>query len=140
MLVGKSDTPTVRIYPAVSTQVVMAVLVSIGPILLVLSLIYNVEIVISGLVCLACVLVWMSVSTIRIKIYSDRIERWVFWRKSWSVDIGDAEVKDGSGGDFPVIPALIVTRKSTGKKVGEILKPQFAPADIAAIRSKASGA
>jgi len=79
-----------------------------------------------GLVLLfGAMLIWLSVATIRIQLFSDRLERKVFWHTCWKINLADASLREGRGGDIPFIPAIIVSDRQTGKKIGEILKPQF---------------
>lgn len=77
---------------------------------------------------------WLSVATIRIKLFSDRLERKVFWHTRWRINLADASLREGRGGDIPFIPAIIVSDRRTGRKIGEILKPQFRAKDLAALK------
>lgn len=124
------------IRPASSTILIMAALVSVGPILFMISIIFQVEILFGiGLLSLSSI-IWLSVATVRVKIFDDRLEKWVFWRRRWSIAWDRVLLKDGRGGDFSFVPALIVMDKNSGEKIGEILKPQFNSRDIDLIRNR----
>lgn len=130
---AKADqAPGIEIRPATSTLVVLGILVSPLLILGVVSWAFQTEQLAGAALTTAGLLVWGSVATIRITLRNGLIVRRVFWRTSWSIASADAVLEVGRGGDVPLIPALLVKRRSTGEKVGEILRPQFHGEELAA--------
>ncbi len=120
--------------------VIIGVILSPGVVLGIISWIYRVEVLYGTLILLGAALIWASLATIRIKLHGKRLERWVFWHRKWAIDLDDAMFKEGVGGDIPILPAIIVTRRSTGKKVGEILTRQFRARDLSALKEALASA
>ena len=135
-MLGPKSKEDVRINlrPAPSTLALIGVLVGIGPVLCAIAFYYKVSEV-YGLVLLSgSAIIWFSIATIRIKLYSDSLESKVFGRTRWKINLADASLRDGRGGDIPFIPAIIVSDRRSGKKIGEILKPQFKVQDLSALK------
>ncbi|MDG2529345.1 hypothetical protein [Caulobacter endophyticus] len=124
--------PSIELRPATSTLVVLGVLVSPVLVIGVVSWTYQVEQLIgAGMLALGA-LVWGSVATIRISVRNGLIVRKVFWRTTWSIASAEALIERGRGGGASFIPAVLIKRRSTGEKVGEILAPQFHAEALAA--------
>ena len=120
--------------PSPSALILIGFLVGVGPILCVVSFYYRVSESYGLVILLGAILIWLSVATIRIKLYSDRLERKVFWHTRWTINLADASLREGRGGDAAFIPAIIVSDRRTGRRIGEILKPQFKVQDLLALQ------
>ena len=77
--------------------------------------------------------IWGYVGTIRIVLTGDEMSFRRYWRTEWSCARGNARVVDGMGGRPALIPALIVTDR-TSDTTHEILKTQFSTTDLTKIR------
>jgi len=124
----------VNLKPAPSALVLIGFLVGFGPALCIVSFYYKVSQVYGLVLLFGAMLIWLSVATIRVKLFSDHLERKIFWHTSWRVNLADASLREGRGGDLPFIPAIIVSDRQTGRKIGEILKPQFKVRDLLVLK------
>lgn len=97
--------------------------------------IYNDHAMDGSILFLGASYVLASVATQKVKVYGDRIDGIAFWRVKWSVWLQDAKIESGRGGDFALVPAIIVSNVKTGKRVGYILKSQFRAQDIEKFQS-----
>ncbi len=77
---------------------------------------------------------WLNVGTIRIVLENGTIEFRRFWRTVWLATASEVEAKDGRGGDFSILPALLLVDMSNGETRGVILKTQFTKNSIDTVR------
>ena len=126
---------TLVVRPSFAIIVFLAAVVSPGVVLGALTLIYW-EGVLPGIaVSLLAITTVLSVATIRIEIRDGAIAKYQFFRRAWSIELQHAIVFDGLAGDVPILPAVVVKDRRTGKEVGYILKTQFKAVDIRSLRS-----
>ena len=130
---GPGSEPLV-LKPDPTALAILGALVGFGPIAGILTWIYQNGQVYGSILFAGATLIWASVATIRVKLHENKLERKVFWHTRWKIDLADASLKEGFGGDIPFIPAITVLDRRTGKKVGEILKPQFRVRDLSALK------
>lgn len=127
-MLSKSNVAVLR--PSLSSLILLGVLVSFGPILALLTFYYNDGQIYGIIAAVGALLLWGSVATLRIEIHSEWLEKKVFWCSRWKIAIADAALSEGSGGDIRLIPAIIISDRSRGRRVGEILKPLFRTQDL----------
>jgi hypothetical protein len=126
------------IKPAISTLLALALPVSPGVVVGVLTWIYWDGVIAGSVLFVGALVIWLSVATIRLEVRDCVISKRQFWVTRWSIEASNASIRDGLAGDIPIIPAIVLTDKRTRKVIGSILKSQFHKADLQALREVAA--
>lgn len=81
------------------------------------------------------IFLFMATSVVVVDDRSIRFERLLF--PVWQADLSEVFAEDGVGGDFGVLPALVIVRNDREGRavVGAILKTQFSKQTIETVRS-----
>lgn len=116
--------------PSATALVLLAIPLAPGVILGVLTWLYADGELAGTIILVAAVTIWLSVATINIRLDDRRLSKYVFGALRWSVSIDQARIYEGLGGDLPILPAIVVADKSSGRMIGWILKSQFLTRDI----------
>jgi|HubBroStandDraft_5_1064220.scaffolds.fasta_scaffold11657_3 hypothetical protein len=80
-----------------------------------------------GLIGLA-VLIWVpGIAGVRVVAGNDHVEMYrLFWRV-WKVGISHLVIREGLGGDLPILPAFILQQEGKRDSKGYLVKSLFAP-------------
>jgi len=85
----------------------------------------------SGLLGLALVIWLYGIASVRVVAGDKYVEmRRLFWRV-WRVEVSHSTIREGYGGDLPLLPAFILQQGNRGPK-GYLVKYLFAPARLEA--------
>jgi hypothetical protein len=129
-LMIKDDPVIFKLAPDLLGVIFFAVILSFGPAALIICLVYNMDLIYGAILAAGSFAIWLSLATIRIKVYSNRIERFVFWRRTWGANIRNISFRSGLCGDMPIIPSIDFIDQESGNKIGYLLKHQFKKKDL----------
>jgi hypothetical protein len=124
-----------RLRPAPLLLIILGLLVSPLATMGALTWIYSEGEFAGTILILGALFVWLWVGTLRIALSKGILRQTRFGFTSWSIESSRVTLKDGLGGDIPILPALIVVDFKSGKRIGFILKVQFRPRDLDNLRS-----
>ena len=133
MLNGETK-PDLVLKPSPAVLWLLGIAVSFGIIVGILTFISKSGVIYGAILFLGAVFIWLYVGSMRIRLYSDRLEVRRFWRPLWESTLSGVIIKDGRAGDFSVIPAMLFIDRISGNRVGVILKSQFRPSDLLALK------
>jgi hypothetical protein len=133
-MLDKKDVPDLMLKPSPAVLFLLGVAVSFGIIVGILTFISRSGVAYGAVLFFGAVFIWLYVGSVRIKLYPNRLEMLRFWRRKWNATLADVVIKDGRAGDFSVIPAILIVDRVSGNRVGEILKSQFKPSDLVALK------
>jgi len=129
----------VTIRPALAALILLAVPLSPGIVLGVLTWLHRDGVLAGSFLFAGALAIWLSVATLRVELSNGILSMRRFGFTLWKVEAVHARLHDGLGGDIPVLPAVVVSDSRTRKRIGSILKAQFRPRDLEALCRVASG-
>jgi len=130
---------TFAIRPALAALILLAVPLSPGIVLGVLTWLHRDGELAGSFLFAGALAIWLSVATLRVELSNGILSMRRFGLTLWKVEAVHARLRDGSGGDVPVLPAVVVSDARTTKRIGSILKAQFRPRDLEALRRLVAG-
>jgi hypothetical protein len=119
--------------PSKAALIALALLVSPGVVLGVMTWVYADGRLAGSILFCGAVLIWLSVGSLRVVAASGNVSMHRFGRTLWSTALADIVLREGLGGDIPILPALVVVGK-TRKPIRYILKSQFRTSDLEKLR------
>jgi hypothetical protein len=124
--------------PAFWALGLLAVPLSPGIVLGILTWIYRDGEVAGSLLFAGALWIWLSVATQRVAVSGGVLSMRRFGIRRWEIDVARATLQDGLAGDIPILPAIVVTDKKTRHRIGYLLKAQFRASDIQTLRDVVS--